>query len=185
MSEQPVDEAAPEPVRRAIDLLRRLHAERPDWTHPTPSDPGITLLQLLVYAIEELGLREPLGEPRRRLLLAAVDRLSRLLDAGAGIGVTVDGEAWRQVPDVIHAAPDDRVFSVELDAAGGAIVRFGDGRTGRRPTDGSHVTVDYRSGSGAPSFSVRARWPVEPPAAVEAEWAHTIRIRRGDRPSGG
>jgi len=70
--------------------------------------------------------------------------------------VRVDGEDWREVSSLAEVGPADAVFVV--DAAGR--LAFGDGRRGRRPPDGSLVTVSYRERGGSDTqVSVTTRWP--------------------------
>lgn len=59
-----------------------------------------------------------------------------------------DGIAWYTVPDLLRSDGDDRHLVVEVDERGRAELRFGDGRTGRRPTAGSRFTATYRLGNG-------------------------------------
>jgi len=57
-------------------------------------------------------------------------------------------EIWRAVPDLFDSGPFDRHFVVEVDDAGHAVLRFGDGRSGRAPPDGANLEVVYRTGIG-------------------------------------
>ena len=62
------------------------------------------------------------------------------------VTVIADGreQVWHRVEDLACAGPEDAVYVVD---SGG--VRFGDGRQGRLPPDGSTVRVGHRDGSGA------------------------------------
>ncbi|WP_406471086.1 putative baseplate assembly protein [Streptomyces hirsutus] len=55
---------------------------------------------------------------------------------------------WRAAPDLLAAGPDDRAFVVETDDERVSWLRFGDGRSGRRPTAGTPFTARYRIGAG-------------------------------------
>lgn len=80
---------------------------------------------------------------------------------------------WNVVPHLLDSNPFDRHFVVETRNDGKAIVRFGDGKYGMQPPDGSHIKVTYRVGNGAagnvgaeslvhivqPSESFPANWP--------------------------
>ncbi len=73
--------------------------------------------------------------------------------------VLVDGVAWREVPTLYGQGPASRVYAVELDEAGAAVVTFGDGSYGARlPTGIENVVATYRAGqwtSGQPAAALR------------------------------
>lgn len=63
--------------------------------------------------------------------------------------VRVNGIAWQQVPDLLDAAPADRIFTLNLDEAGKPQIGFGNGAAGALPPAGQdNITVDYRVGLG-------------------------------------
>jgi hypothetical protein len=65
--------------------------------------------------------------------------------------ITVDGARWREVESLFLAGPEDRVYTVDLDARGKATVTFGDGVTGRAPPEGrENIRARYRHGAGEP-----------------------------------
>lgn len=68
--------------------------------------------------------------------------------AHPAIALTADGETWRPRPDLLLSGPDDAHFVVEMDAAGGARLRFGDGQFGRRPAAGQRFVAAFRIGTG-------------------------------------
>jgi hypothetical protein len=70
--------------------------------------------------------------------------------------VHVDGERWRQVERLEGSGPEDPVFV--LDPASGT-VRFGDGEHGRRPAEGSRVSVTYREAPAGAAITVHIPWP--------------------------
>ena len=73
--------------------------------------------------------------------------------------VHIDGEDWKEIGSLSHAAADDTVFV--FDAATGRAI-FGDGTHGRRPPDDSVVTISYHEGGGAEGnigVSITTRWP--------------------------
>jgi predicted phage baseplate assembly protein len=55
---------------------------------------------------------------------------------------------WESRPDLLDSGPADRHFVVETDDDGRPSVRFGDGRSGRRPRPGARFVVRYRFGNG-------------------------------------
>ncbi|MFI6449611.1 putative baseplate assembly protein [Kitasatospora sp. NPDC050543] len=123
-------EQAPTPGRFRPRLARPhvTHAE-PLPTHPAGSCPP---------SAAELLLRDPRrAEPAVRLT------------------ETVGQALWLPARDLLSSAPDDRRFVVETDDERLSWLRFGDGRTGRRPDPGTSFTARYRIGEG-PSGNVGA-----------------------------
>lgn len=59
------------------------------------------------------------------------------------------GGTWTVQPDLLASTPDQRGFVAELDNAGIAHLRFGDGELGRQPDAGSRFTAHYRIGNGS------------------------------------
>jgi hypothetical protein len=63
--------------------------------------------------------------------------------------IRVDGVAWTEVPSLLEAGPQDRVYVVRIDDDADATVIFGDGVYGSRlPTGQENVHARYRSGIG-------------------------------------
>ena len=60
-----------------------------------------------------------------------------------------DGARWSTALDLLASGPDDRHVVAEIDNAGVAQLRFGDGELGRRPTAGSLLQAHYRVGGGS------------------------------------
>ena len=58
-------------------------------------------------------------------------------------------EAYLPVDDLLDSGPDDAHVVVEVDDAGRALLRFGDGVLGRKPLDAASFSVTYRIGNGA------------------------------------
>lgn len=70
--------------------------------------------------------------------------------------VRVDDLSWDEVPSLYGHGPGDRVYETREAEEGGAIVQFGDGRTGGRlPTGRNNVVARYRKGIGV-AGSVRS-----------------------------
>jgi hypothetical protein len=70
----------------------------------------------------------------------------------------VDIRGWKQVDSLLDSDPNDSHFVAEIDNAGRAVVRFGDGAAGRvvpaaSPPDADQLVVDYHVGLG-PSGNV-------------------------------
>ncbi|MFI5958822.1 hypothetical protein [Cryptosporangium sp. NPDC051539] len=59
-----------------------------------------------------------------------------------------DGRVWTVVPDLLDSDRFSYHCVVEVDDDGHALVRFGDGRYGRRPEPGTSFTAQYRLGGG-------------------------------------
>jgi hypothetical protein len=55
---------------------------------------------------------------------------------------------WTSRYDLIESGPDDRHFVAEIDDAGTAHLRFGDGELGFAPAAGTTFAVNYRVGNG-------------------------------------
>ncbi|MDO9498782.1 hypothetical protein, partial [Falsiroseomonas sp.] len=63
--------------------------------------------------------------------------------------VRVDGVAWRELPSLHEAGPEDEAYQVRIDEDGTTRVVFGDGVHGRRPSTGAlNITATYRAGIG-------------------------------------
>ncbi len=60
-----------------------------------------------------------------------------------------EGAVWLPRPDLLGSGPDDRQLVAEVDDAGRALLRFGDGRSGRAPAPGAQLFATYRVGGGA------------------------------------
>ncbi|HET8576010.1 MAG TPA: hypothetical protein VFO18_02835, partial [Methylomirabilota bacterium] len=129
----------------APELRRVVQRHFPDWTDRGDSDPGVTLLELFAFVAEELLHRaNQIPERSQPHLVTLISQLSRLLVFTDGFAVSVDGQPWRPAPDFTHAGPQDPVYV--LDRLAG-LITFGDGKSGRRPPNGSSVTARYRSGA--------------------------------------
>ena len=55
---------------------------------------------------------------------------------------------WTPQPDLLESGPDDTNFVVEMDDAGYAHLRFGNGDEGRLPDAGTAFSASYRVGNG-------------------------------------
>lgn len=61
------------------------------------------------------------------------------------VNVSVNGEAWIQVPDLATSGSGDPVYIVRQDSRGGSWLQFGDGKHGRKlPSDSAVVVAYYR-----------------------------------------
>ncbi len=63
--------------------------------------------------------------------------------------VLVAGQPWTQVASLLGTGPHDAVYTIQTDSAGAAVLRFGDGLTGRRPPTGGLIEVRYRPNGGS------------------------------------
>lgn len=67
----------------------------------------------------------------------------------AALEVHVDDERWEQVGHLHDSSPEDRHYTVRYTEDGELLVRFGDGRRGRRvPARRGNVRIGWREGSG-------------------------------------
>lgn len=139
----------PQVRERIVTWLRvRLATEDKETTPPSV---GLTWVGINAARIEQavpvtnelLGTGS--GEPDQSFALANTPVLPgalRLIVEGAdGLGYF-----WRLTDDLLSAAPDDLVFSLDPEAG---LVRFGDGRRGARPPAGRRIVASYEYGGGA------------------------------------
>jgi hypothetical protein len=68
--------------------------------------------------------------------------------AAPAVTLTAAGEPWTPEPDLLESGGDAPEFVVEVETAGAATLRFGDGVHGRRPDTGTSFTATYRVGNG-------------------------------------
>ena len=139
----------------ARDLQRALTRVAPDWTDAGPHDPGITVLELLAFVLDELQSRSDALDPQARLLARRVAERASALAA-----------AWAAAPD--HGDPacalqrvnyvsgmllgvDD--FRVEQDYFRTRLNRHNRRLHGSGIADGLAVTVeDGTNGTNGPNF---------------------------------
>lgn len=89
--------------------------------------------------------------------------------------VSVDGAAWTRVEHFLSSASTDLHYAIERDGQDVATIVFGDGTNGRRPSEGSAITITYRTTLGTAgrvrrgrlrrilgSFRTASGLPVEP-----------------------
>lgn len=83
--------------------------------------------------------------PRAALPVLVVCEQSEAEDADSA----ADERCWWPRRDLLESAPGDRHVVVEVDDAGAARLRFGDGTLGRAPTPVTALRATYRIGNGA------------------------------------
>jgi hypothetical protein len=85
---------------------------------------------------------------------------------------------WYVVCQLLDSKQFDRHFVVETKNNGRAMIRFGDGKFGMRPPQGSHLKVTYRVGNGA-SGNVGAETLVHilEPDPLPSDWPDAIGVR--------
>lgn len=86
---------------------------------------------------------------------------------------------WEVVPHLLDSNPFHRHFVVETRNDGNASIRFGDGKYGMEPPEGSHFRVIYRVGNGA-AGNVGAEKLVhvmQPPDSVPEDWPDIEGVR--------
>jgi hypothetical protein len=100
------------------------------------------------------------------------------------LSLRVDNVQWDWVDSFFGRRPDERIFTINVDADGAARITFGDGVRGARATTGvDNIRADYRFGAGAakpPPGSINqiavpvrglaaVRGPVFPAGGADAE----------------
>jgi hypothetical protein len=74
----------------ASALAREMSRVEPDWTALNPHDPGITVLELLTYALTDLQYRTNTIDTQGRMLARRVAQLAQSM-AGESSGASVNG----------------------------------------------------------------------------------------------
>ena len=100
---------------------------------------------------EEIDLtpaRDSLVQDPRRALPAVLLRSGRQLQCAQLNPAAVETRTWFPVIDLLASDYDDQHFMVEIDNAGRAHLRFGDGQLGQAPFVGERYLADYRVGKG-------------------------------------
>jgi hypothetical protein len=67
----------------------------------------------------------------------------------SSLSVWVNNLRWQEVPNLLNAAPADRVFITRVNPAGNVVVQFGGART---PTGQTNIRAVYRKGIGSPGM---------------------------------
>ena len=101
-------------------------------------DPGIAIVELLAFVGDLIAAHQD--------LIADEAYLGTSRHRRTGIRVDIGGERWRAVPSLADSGPDDQHYVVTTRDDGAAVIQFGDGKHGRRPSKGSEIRVRYRSG---------------------------------------
>jgi hypothetical protein len=106
---------------------------------------------------EVLGSGQGPGVPFQTFTLAKLP-LAYVFDPAAPRGrrstlrLWIDGIEWREVPSLFTSGPDDRVFTVRLDAKGKATITTGGEGFGKpAPLGVENVYARYRYGAGDPA----------------------------------
>jgi hypothetical protein len=128
--------AEPRPRRFRPELARRpltFRAPPPEWT-----------------AVDALGHATEVPPPASVMLRqdprAALPAIE--LDSAPVAGAAVPPRTWTPRRDLLDSSGDDAHFVVEMDHAGGAHLRFGDGVNGLAPEPGATFRARYRIGNG-------------------------------------
>lgn len=75
-------------------------------------------------------------------------RMPSLLAAHGYFRVTVEGQAWAEVPHFMDSGPSDRHYSITHEHDGSVALRFGSGGMGVTPARGAQIQVEYLETSG-------------------------------------
>ena len=148
----------PAPGGEELDrLVVRAQAELRDWTDSSEQDPGVALVELLAYVGDLIAAHQD--------LIANEAYLGTARRRPARIRIEVDGERWRAVPSLVDSGPDDDHYVVSTQDDGSAVIQFGDGGHGRRPSTGSAIRVGYRPGGKFTSVLIQ-----EGRVVLDADW---------------
>lgn len=159
-------------------LRQAIAAQAPDWTDPNQHDPGITVLELLAYALDAAVSYTTIDHERAARAVARISDAASRLEVPVTVDVSVDGDRWTRVERFDDFGPGDRVFSLDPE---GRVV-FGDGLHGQRPAAGSRIAC--RSGAGTQGnvgVTVRTTWPLplrRCEVAVDSAGAISVRCAR-------
>lgn len=81
------------------ELLARIPAHTPEWTHPAPGDPGVTLIELFAWLADTILYRANLVPPRqRRVFLKLLGLPMRAARAAEGLVAVKFGSPVRTEP---------------------------------------------------------------------------------------
>lgn len=106
-------------------------------TISTPTTGTVTVTQGNLVADELVGVSD--GTPNQEFALSSLGVIT-----GSTVSVKVGTLSYTRVDFLIDYGSDDPVFSTYTDGAGVTHVVFGDGVSGRIPTNGTSVYASYR-----------------------------------------
>jgi len=109
----------------------------PAGTLSTPATAAATVTQGSLIVDELIGVSD--GTPNQEFALGSLGVIT-----GSTITVKVGTLSYNRVDFLIDYGSDDPVFSTYTDGAGITRIVFGDGVSGRIPTNGTNVTSSYR-----------------------------------------
>jgi hypothetical protein len=109
----------------------------PAGTLSTPATASATVTQGALIVDEIIGISD--GTPNQEFALGSLGVIT-----GSTISVKVGNLSYTRVDFLIDYGTDDPVFSTYTDGAGITRIVFGDGVSGRIPTNGTAVTASYR-----------------------------------------
>lgn len=139
----------------ARDLQRALKRVAPDWTDAGPHDPGITVLELLAFVLDELQSRsDALDPPARMLARRVAERASALATALATAADDCEGAGALQRVNYVSGmllGVDD--FRVEQDYFRTRLNRHNRLLHGSGIVDGLAVTVEAGT-NGSPQVTI-------------------------------
>lgn len=109
----------------------------PAGTLSTPATAAATVTQGSLIVDELIGVSD--GTPNQEFALGSLGVIT-----GSTITVKVGTLSYNRVDFLIDYGSDDPVFSTYTDGAGITRIVFGDGVSGRIPTNGTNITSSYR-----------------------------------------
>lgn len=109
----------------------------PSGTLSTPATTSATVTQGALIVDELIGASD--GTPNQEFALESLGVVT-----GSPITVRVGSLSYTRVDFLIDYGNDDPVFSTYTDGAGITRIIFGDGVSGRIPTNGTNITSSYR-----------------------------------------
>jgi hypothetical protein len=127
----------PDGTNSAIEFTTDSDITIPGGTLSTASTGTVTVTQGVVVKDELLGSSD--GTPNQEFALSSLGVIT-----GSTIAVKVGTLSYTRVDFLIDYGNDDPVFSTYTDGAGITRIVFGDGVSGRIPTNGTSIYATYR-----------------------------------------
>ena len=146
----------------------------PAGTLATPSTASTTVTQGALIVDELIGTSD--GTPNQEFALENLGVIT-----GSTISVKVGSLSYTRVNFLIDYGNEDPVFSTYTDGAGVTRIVFGDGVSGRIPTNGTNITASYRYSdtSGSAGNISASTLTVLSPSLSNVEVTNTIAFSGG------
>jgi hypothetical protein len=155
-------------------LIYELYRAPGDFTNPIEIPPG-------KRGIIGFGIEGRFASPITSVSNGAANQVIKITDADIldmpiDVDVTTGSTTirWKRVESIASGIPSDEIFEVQF-LADGALVLFGDNKTGKTPLAGQIITISYRTGGGirgrigSGEISETRTITPEPPASAPVE----------------